>query len=113
MERAIVLKLRGTPSPTVLYQASPEDLGKAERQAKQGSSPIIMLPLGESPHIWRNDNPANAVVIISGGAVTSVSLSRDGNVWVSTGTLAGGFVLAPEDQIRIGFIEPPTVTVFP
>lgn len=67
--------------------------------------------LTESPSTYVNTSTNYGDIIISGGGVTKLEYSRDGTNFYNTGSYYGMFSLAPNDQLRISYIEPaPTVT---
>ena len=67
------------------------------------------IALGASPAIYQNTGTKTENVIISGGTVTVVEISRDGTTYDIVGVLAGAFLLAPLDRIRVTYTILPTV----
>lgn len=54
-------------------------------------------------------------VIVSGGNVSQVALSRDGgSTFINTGVIAGPFLLKPQDQLKVTYSPgAPTMTFVP
>lgn len=72
-------------------------------------TPIV----GASPWTWLNDLNKPATVVVSGGTVTSIHISRDGSVFDLVGLLAGIFLIGANDRLRITYAVAPTVSVYP
>lgn len=66
-----------------------------------------------SPHTYQNLSPQRQEVVISGGTVLAIDLSRDGAAFDPIGTLAAHCVLNPNDRIRVTYLIAPTIAVYP
>jgi len=64
-----------------------------------------------SPYVFENSFPGS--LIVTGGTVTMVEISRDGSTFYNLSMLAGEFFLCPGDQLRITYILAPTIVWFP
>lgn len=70
--------------------------------------------VGASPFTWQNTGNGPAIVVVSGGTVTIISISRDGSTYDVSGLIAGTFVVNARDSIRITYAVAPTVfSVYP
>jgi len=56
---------------------------------------------------------ARSQVIVSGGTVSAIELSRNGTDFYSTGQTAGTFQLDGGDLLRVTYSGLPTLTLFP
>lgn len=83
-----------------------------QRQELPGGSRITISPTG-SPYSYVNNTGQHLLVTISGGTVTTIEISRDGLVFDLLGLLAGPYVLAPGDRLRVTYILAPTMTAYP
>lgn len=66
-----------------------------------------------SPFVYQNASPRREKVIVSGGTVTQIELSRDGAVFDSIGTLSGHCILNPKDTLRVTYLLAPTIAIYP
>ena len=73
------------------------------------SDPIVTLT-GASPYSYQAMQRGQ--VIVSGGTVSTIELTRDGKTFYTTGLTAGVFPLSANDLIRITFSVSPTTRVF-
>lgn len=55
---------------------------------------------------------ARGQAIVSGGTVSAIELSRDGETFYSTGLTAGLFPMSAQDQLRVTYTVVPTTLVF-
>ncbi len=69
------------------------------------------LTVGASPYIYTA--PAKGFLIITGGSVSMIEFSRDGNTFYDMGATAGSFPLAASDQLRITHTGAPDVAFVP
>lgn len=80
--------------------------------ATRQSAPIAGVFIGSSPYIYQA--PYNGVAIITAGAITTVSLSRDGTTFFPTGTTFGCYPMSQNDTLSIGCSSGiPTLTFIP
>jgi hypothetical protein len=82
------------------------------KDAIGGGAVSGITPTG-SPFVWQNTGAADAIVIISGGVVTVIELSRDGAAWYLSGLIVGTFMVPPSDRLRVTYAVAPTMTLFP
>lgn len=66
-----------------------------------------------SPFSYVNTGNVTAAVLVSGGTVTTIEFSRNGTDFFLIGLLAGQFVLAPNDRLRVTYAVAPTMTRIP
>jgi hypothetical protein len=69
----------------------------------------VPLALGASPYDLYNTTFDPVTFVISAGTVTSITYSRNGTTFDSTGQTAGCFVVQPGDRLRITYAVAPTV----
>ena len=74
------------------------------------SGEIAVNPVA-SPYIYSAAQKGN--LIVSGGTVTSIQFSRTPNVFYVTGQTSGMFNLCANDQVKIVYSSPPTLTFVP
>jgi hypothetical protein len=72
-------------------------------------SAISTISAGSSPFTYQQTSYNLASVIVSGGAVTSIEISRNGNNWYNTGLTQGQFTLNKNDYIRITYTTAPNM----
>lgn len=72
------------------------------------SSPITV---GASPFTFQDPFPGN--VVISGGTVSAIEVSRDGTNFLNAGVIGGTFFLCAGDDIRVTYAVTPTMTWLP
>lgn len=65
-----------------------------------------------SPYTYQNASNQRQQVVISGGTVLTISISRDGTTFILAGVLAGTFLLNPGDYLRMTYVAVPIFTVF-
>jgi hypothetical protein len=82
-------------------------------KATAGGGAVSGITLTGSPFVWQNTGAAVATVIIFGGTVTLIELSRDGSTWYTSGLILGTFRVAPSDRLRVTYAVAPTMTLFP
>lgn len=66
-----------------------------------------------SPFTWQNVTGRSLMLVITGGVVTTISISRDGTVFIPVGILTGMFQMSSNDYIRIVYVTAPTLTAIP
>lgn len=69
------------------------------------------VTIGASPYVFVT--PAQGTLLVSGGPVTLIEYSKDGVTWYPTGLTQGQIQMVPNDQVRITYMNPPTLTFFP
>ncbi len=83
-------------------------------QLVDGPGAAVVTPaVGASPWKYQNATGHNASVIIIGGTVTNVEISRDDATYYSAGAAATAVTIGAEDYIRITYAVAPTVALFP
>lgn len=70
----------------------------------------VALTVGASPFTYQA--LIKGQVIISGGTVSAIAISRDGVTFYSTGQTAGTFQLCTGDRIRVTHTGAPSMTFF-
>jgi hypothetical protein len=66
---------------------------------------------GASPYTYQATRKGQ--LIVNGGTVTAISVSRNGSTFYTTGMTQGVFQLDFQDFIRITYTVAPTLTFFP
>jgi hypothetical protein len=66
--------------------------------------------VGTSPFTYTNTSGGPLEVVISGGGVSKLQLSRDNTLFYDTGSYYGMFTLAAGDKLRVTYIAAPTMT---
>jgi hypothetical protein len=69
------------------------------------------VTIGASPYIFTT--PAQGALLVSGGPVTLIELSKDGVTWYPLGVTQGQIQMVPNDHVRITYMNAPTLTFFP
>ena len=73
---------------------------------------VSPVTVGVSPYVY--SAPRRGSLIVSGGTVSAIELSRDGgDTYYDVGTQAGMFALSASDLLRITYTGVPTVTFVP
>lgn len=62
---------------------------------------------------FQNTNPFPIDVIITGGTVTAISISRDGTNYYNIGVTSGIVNLSPLDYLEVTYSATPTITGIP
>jgi hypothetical protein len=84
-----------------LYQASINGFPQSEVAVTPGASPYSYTATRKGQ------------LIVNGGTVSAISLSRNGTTFYTTGQTFGVFQLDSQDVIRITYTVAPTLTFFP
>lgn len=87
----------GSPPNPMTYLAAPSRL---------------TLTAGASPFDLINTCYVPMQYLISGGAVSSIQMSKDGSTFDQTGLTSGAFVLLPGDRLRITYTAAPTIVQY-
>lgn len=77
----------------------------------KGQSPFT-IPAATGTFVYTNPFTYNLEVIVSGGTVTAISITRGGTT-IAAGLLSGTFILAQNDSITITNTIAPTVAASP
>lgn len=96
---------------TRITQAFLERIFKSAGAGLAIGGPAQAITVGASPYTYTA--PLYGSVVISGGTVSAVALSRDGSTFIATGQTAGQFVLTVGDQLKITHTGAPTATFVP
>ena len=78
----------------------------------QATLPFAITPPG-SVVAYQNATGFPLDVIVSGGTVTLIELSRDGATWYTIGLIAGLILLSPSDRVRVTYTVAPTMIGVP
>lgn len=81
--------------------------------ALSSNTPPSAITVTGSPFTYQNVLSRPAMVLVSGGTVTTISISRDGSVFFLVGLLAGQFHLCAGDFLRVVYVLAPTMTLVP
>lgn len=110
-ESPLVIKLGEGPAVNVskdwyiffynLYQAAINGLPQS----------VFSVTPGASPYTYQSTRKGQ--LIVNGGTVSAISLSRDGTTFYTTGQTQGVFQLDFQDFILITYTVAPTLTFFP
>ncbi len=74
----------------------------------------MAIAVGASAFVYPNTQPFPVTVLISGGTVTSIEISRNGgSTWTLAGLIAGQYTLQPSDQLRVTYAVAPAMTMIP
>jgi len=57
--------------------------------------------------------PVGGTVIVNGGTVSLIKLSRDGTTFFTTGVTAGVFPVSQGDTLQVTYLAAPTITFLP
>ena len=79
-------------------------------QGQPVGAPIAIVP-GVSPFSYVA--PLGGTVILTGGTVSKIEVSRDGVKFYSTGQTSGMFPLSMGDTLRVTYSVVPTMTFVP
>jgi len=72
-------------------------------------SAISTISVGSSPFVYQQTTYNLASVIVSGGVVTSIEISRDNTNWYNVGLTSGQFTLNKNDYIKITYTTAPNM----
>lgn len=75
--------------------------------------PRTAIVFGLSPCLFQNSTPTRILAFISGGTVSLIEFSRDGEIFDSVGLLGGDFLLGLGDWLRITYTIAPSGTYYP
>lgn len=67
---------------------------------------------GVSPYTYQNTTSRAQTVVVSGGTVTLIRLSRDGATFDSIGLISGQYALAPGDRLEVTYAVAPTLAIY-
>ena len=83
--------------------------------AMYSNQPSVAAPAnqapGASPYVYTNTSGLRQQIMVSGGTVTLIEVSRDGTTYFPAGILAGSVTLNPNDRLRLTYLVAPTMTV--
>lgn len=70
--------------------------------------PVQSISVGASPFTWTNPEACQVMVFLSGGTLSTVSLSPDGGVtWADMGLSCNHYPLNPGGQIKVTYLVIP------
>ncbi len=82
--------------------------------ASSGGLPATPIAVGASAFVYPNTQAFPITVLVSGGTVTSIEISRNGgSSYTLAGLIAGQYSLQPGDQMRVTYAVAPTMTMIP
>lgn len=79
----------------------------------RGLAPELESPVTLTGSPFTYSAPRRGSLIVSGGTVSQIRFSRDGNTFYNTGATSGMFTLSAADRIEITYSVTPTVTFVP
>lgn len=104
--------------PTFTQQWTPGNVNDANwyrwsTQTENGTPPSSesAVTIGASPFTYTA--PEKGFLVVSGGTITSVMISRIPNQFYLTGQTAGMFPLSQNDSLKFVFTGKPIMTFFP
>lgn len=71
------------------------------------------IVVGASPFEYVNDSVYAVDVMVSGGGISDLEISRDGVTFFNTGSYYGMFALSPSDTLRVTYVSTPIMTLIP
>lgn len=74
---------------------------------------VVNVTPGASPYNYQLSNYQHANMLVSGGTVSLIQISRDGTTYFTIGLTSGQFDLCENDFIKITYSVAPTMTLFP
>lgn len=77
------------------------------------TGPRMPLTFGSSPCLFQNTTPTRMLMFISGGTVSLIEFSRDGDTFDSVGLLGGDFLLGVGDWLRVTYTLAPSGVYYP
>lgn len=78
----------------------------------QAGGTFGLTPSG-TPYTYQNTTGAPLGILVSGGTVLTISISRDGVTFFPAGLLGGMYLLQPDDSVRVTYLVAPTITAIP
>lgn len=78
----------------------------------KGTPPSSEIPVTPTASPYTYVATQRGFLIVNGGTVSAVALSRDGTTFYTTGATAGTFPLSNGDSIKITYAATPTLTFF-
>lgn len=75
--------------------------------------PAVTVSVGASPFTFTNTENVPINVMVSGGTVTTISLSADGSTFTAMGLLGGQYHLNPGHSLQVNYILAPTMVYLP
>ena len=82
-------------------------------QTATGTNPTgpASITVTASPFVYTAS--VQGSVIVSGGPVSLIEYSKDGQLWFPTGQTGGVFQMVANDQLRVTYTNQPAMTFFP
>jgi hypothetical protein len=74
--------------------------------------PPFSIAAGASPFTWTNALGVRVLIVVSGGIVTAISITRLG-ISTSLGLTSGSFILDPGDSITVTYTAAPSMVGIP
>lgn len=75
--------------------------------------PAVTISVGASPFTFTNTENVPINVMVSGGTVTTISLSADGASFTALGLLGGQYHLNPGQALQVVYILAPAMVYLP
>lgn len=77
------------------------------------STAVSTVTVGASPFVWQNTSGSPITLVLSGGNVSLIEMSRDNSTYYGIGLIAGAIRVAAGDYIRVTYLVAPTIKLFP
>lgn len=77
------------------------------------TGPRTVLSFVGSPASFQNTTSTRILAFISGGTVSTIEFSRDGDIFDSVGLLGGDFLLGLGDWLRVTYTIAPSGVYYP
>lgn len=75
--------------------------------------PAVTVSVSASPFTFTNPENVPINVMVSGGTVTTISLSADGTSFTTMGLLGGQFHLNPGQALQVVYVLAPNMIYLP
>lgn len=120
MANVKISELPAATTPLTGTELVPVVQSGATKQVPSGqlmSAGSATLPSGivvtASPFTYQNTTNFPVDVLVSGGGVSALDISRDNTTWYSAGSFYGLITLSPNDLLRVAYTAAPTMTLVP
>ena len=71
------------------------------------------ISVGTSPFLYQNFSGVLCHIIVQGGTVSKIELSKGGGTFYDVGLTAGMFTLSPNDYLKVTYSSTPNMTWIP
>lgn len=105
--------LDGTELVAIVQSGATKKVGAGYLAAAGAANLPSAITVTASPFTYQNTSGFPVDVLVSGGGVSALDISRDGTTWYSAGSFYGATTLSPNDQLRVTYVAAPTMTLVP